>query len=109
MNGRGIGRTLVLAVLASALLAGPGGGEEKMAAQKTMRVLWIGNSYTAGGRLPELVAEMVNKSEASPRMVSKRALSGGRPRGPEGFGRRRQPPEPGLQEPGAPKGRKELV
>ena len=36
------------------------------------------------------------------------ALPGGRPEGPEGFGRRRVPPEAGLLVPGAPKGRKEL-
>jgi len=103
MNGTIACLIAALGLLASAWLAGQAAA--KPAAPKTIRVLWIGNSYTAGGRLPELVAEMVNESKTGLRMISKRALSGGRPKGPEGFGRRREPPEPGLLEPGAPKGR----
>jgi hypothetical protein len=37
------------------------------------------------------------------------AVLGGRPEGPEGLGRRREPPDAGLLLPGAPKGRKELA
>ena len=48
------------------------------AATRTIRVLWVGNSYTAGGALPEMVTQMVNEGKAGIRMVSKRAVSGGK-------------------------------
>jgi len=76
MNGTIACLIAALGLLASASLAGQAAG--KPAAPKAIRVLWIGNSYTAGGRLPELVAEMVNEPKAGLRMISKRALSGGK-------------------------------
>jgi len=65
--------TTLMALAASGAEALPAG-----AGVKTIRVLWIGNSYTMGGNLPQRVAGMVNESKAGPRMVSRRALSGGK-------------------------------
>ncbi|QQE11883.1 hypothetical protein JD969_20800 [Planctomycetota bacterium] len=44
---------------------------------KTLHILWVGNSYTAGGPLPQVVQKMMNEGRTNTRMEYKTSIMGG--------------------------------